>query len=149
MTASNHVVTGAVIAVAVGQPILALPLAFASHFVLDVLPHYGADNHTSRLFLYSLVVDMGIAASFLLYLVLQQPDSWLLLFACAVLAASPDLLWLPYWVLELRGKPKPLGKVAHWLAKIQWGERSWGIIIELVWFAVMMTIFIKLTAPTA
>ncbi|MFZ1324307.1 MAG: hypothetical protein WAQ57_04090 [Candidatus Saccharimonadales bacterium] len=37
----NHAAAGAGIALAVRQPLLALPLALASHFVLDALPHYG------------------------------------------------------------------------------------------------------------
>jgi hypothetical protein len=32
---------GAIIALAISQPLIALPLAFVSHFVLDALPHYG------------------------------------------------------------------------------------------------------------
>jgi hypothetical protein len=42
MTISNHFATGALIAYAIKQPYLAFPLAFVSHFALDVLPHYGA-----------------------------------------------------------------------------------------------------------
>ncbi len=41
MTGFNHAVTGALIAGAVGNPFLAIPLAFASHFVLDAIPHFG------------------------------------------------------------------------------------------------------------
>ena len=40
MTATNHVATGVLIAVVVPDPWVALPLAFASHFVCDALPHF-------------------------------------------------------------------------------------------------------------
>ena len=42
MTATNHALTGAAIAtLGKATPICAIPLAFASHFVCDSLPHFG------------------------------------------------------------------------------------------------------------
>jgi hypothetical protein len=41
MTATNHVITGAILVAAIKNPVVALPLALASHFVLDYLPHFG------------------------------------------------------------------------------------------------------------
>jgi hypothetical protein len=149
MTATNHVVTGAVIGAAVGQPWLALPLAFASHFAMDALPHYGVSDHKSKKFLYSLFIDMGLASGFLLSILLMQPQHWPLLLACAVAAASPDLNHLPNWLRELKNKPLKQGRIAYWSARIQWCERDWGIAVELVWFASMLAIFIKLTSPVA
>ena len=40
MLETPHVVVGAVIATKVVNPALAIPLAFASHFVLDKVPHW-------------------------------------------------------------------------------------------------------------
>ncbi|MBI4059321.1 hypothetical protein HY404_03730 [Candidatus Microgenomates bacterium] len=41
-----HVLVGAAIAAKVGNPALALPLALASHFVLDMLPHWNPSIHS-------------------------------------------------------------------------------------------------------
>jgi hypothetical protein len=41
MTAVNHVIMGSVVVAAVGNPVLGVPLALASHFLLDALPHFG------------------------------------------------------------------------------------------------------------
>ena len=41
MTTANHLVVGAIIGVAIKQPLVALPVAYGSHFVLDALPRYG------------------------------------------------------------------------------------------------------------
>jgi hypothetical protein len=44
MTGFNHGMTGAAIALAVKQPALAVPLAFLSHFVTDMIPHFGLNE---------------------------------------------------------------------------------------------------------
>lgn len=45
MTGFNHALVDGLIGKYVPWP-LAIPLAFASHFVLDALPHYGIPHHT-------------------------------------------------------------------------------------------------------
>jgi hypothetical protein len=48
---TNHVLSGAAIGAAVGEPLAALPLGVASHFGLDALPHWGgwmSDQHFLR-----------------------------------------------------------------------------------------------------
>jgi hypothetical protein len=44
MTGFNHGMAGAVIALTVKQPVLAVPLAFLSHFATDMIPHFGLDE---------------------------------------------------------------------------------------------------------
>ena len=41
MLITNHVLSGAAIGAAVGNPAAALPLGVASHFALDAVPHWG------------------------------------------------------------------------------------------------------------
>ena len=46
MLATPHILTGAAVAVAVGNPYLGFVVAFASHHLTDLLPHYDtAHNH--------------------------------------------------------------------------------------------------------
>lgn len=40
MLATPHLLSGAAIAVVVPNPVISLPLAFVSHFVLDKIPHW-------------------------------------------------------------------------------------------------------------
>lgn len=146
MTASNHVVTGAIIATSVSTPALALPLAFLSHFVLDALPHYGDVNKSSwlnRNFKYILGTDLLLASLFLGALVLLQPASWFLIALCGVVAVSPDLLWLPYFLADLKHEQKEHTPLAKFLKWIQWGERPWGIYLEIVVLAGLMTVFLQ------
>lgn len=133
MTASNHVVAGAVIAAAVPQAAIALPLAFLSHFVMDALPHYGDnDKHSwlNRHFKYVLGIDLLLTVVFLVGLLVFQPSNWGLLALGGLVAVSPDILWLPYFLADLKHEHKEHSKLAKLLKWIQWGERPRGIYIE-------------------
>ncbi len=141
MTATNHVLTGVAIVALVPNPWVALPLAFLAHFALDALPHFGNTKHPETILpklKYILAVDMFIAAAMLLALAVLQPDAWFLLALGGVLCASPDLMWMPNYVRYLQSKPtKPNNAFMRFHSWIQWGERPWGIWVELVWFFVI------------
>lgn len=157
MTATNHTLTGAVTATFIANPFVAIPVAFLLHFVLDSLPHYGASYlppdrqrifMTSSSFKFILAFDSVLALSFLLSVAVIQPQSWPLIIACGIACASPDLMWLPRWLNDLKDKTnKPLGKVASFHSRIQWGERPWGWIIEAAWFVTFLSVYLARTAP--
>ena len=146
MTGSNHVVAGALIATAVTQPAAAIPLALASHFVMDALPHYGdTDKHSwlNRNFKYVLLTDALIGVSFMAALIIFQPAGWVLMVACALAAVAPDGIWLPHYLATLRGEHREQGMFTRFSKWIQWGERPWGIYIEAVVFAGLLAVFIQ------
>ena len=65
MTASNHAATGALVAVAVSQPYIAVPLALAAHFAMDGIPHFGLgrglgilERNRSKVFVQVLLADV-------------------------------------------------------------------------------------------
>jgi hypothetical protein len=144
LTATNHVVAGAVIVALIDKPLIALPLAFASHFVLDALPHFGWKERDQK-FLYILAADMGFAASILISIAFLQLPQWPWLIAGGIVASSPDLMWLYYLVYELKGQKKKLGPFAAFHSKIQWGERTWGILLEIPWLFAGLIILANLT----
>lgn len=152
MTATNHAVTGAVIGLAVGQPLLALPAAFLSHFVCDALPHYGSASppekelKTNRFRNY-LVVEAAICALLVLILAVTRPDHWLLASFCAFLATSPDLFWINSYVKIRAGKPWRPNLYSRFAKRIQWFAKPIGAIFEVVWFAGMVTLIWVLTRP--
>jgi hypothetical protein len=89
---------------------------------------------------------LGVLTLFVLVGALQ-PAGWLLIIACAVTATLPDFVWLPYWLAELAGKRKqsdPLDPFSTLHRRIQWGERPWGMRIELPWTVVTATILVWL-----
>jgi hypothetical protein len=139
MTATNHVLTGIVISATVSNPAIGLPLAFMAHFALDSLPHFDipAHQHTSKKFLYVLGSDMTVASTILFTILLLQPAHWQVLIAGGVLCASPDLMWLPRWINELKSKPnKPKGPIARFHSKIQRYAHPDRWDVEAAWFVV-------------
>ena len=135
MTATNHTLTGALVGLTITVPIIALPLAFLLHFVLDSLPHYDNDAHTTRNFKIMLLMDALLAASVLLLITVVHPGYWWLGVLCGIACASPDLMWFPRWVNELRGRPnKPMHIVARFHSRIQRYATSQNYPYEVVWF---------------
>lgn len=139
MTGINHALTGVSIAVFIDKPILALPLAFLSHFLLDLLPHFGEIFENRRKFSKTVwSIDLLCVLLFLLLLIFQQ--NWYFLIA-AIFAMSPDFAWIyRFTVSEKYGKlpPKPENKFNKFHASIQKLEFRWGIIVEIMYFAVMV-----------
>ena len=138
MTGSNHVITGALIAVATPIAPVAVPLAFVSHFILDMMPHYGHETD-DRYWLtpgYTkvLILDGILVTGMLVALLLLKPDNWGLILACGLAALAPDAIWLPYYVHDRKHpESKKRKKFDDLLKRIQWGERPWGIYVEAIW----------------
>lgn len=148
MTATNHALTGAVIAAVSGNAWVALPMAFISHFVMDAIPHFGAGKQfpASRLFKIMLVSDAVLCFILVLTLGLIQPAHWQLMAICAFIATSPDFFWLNMYRYIKAGKYKDWkpGIYARFASKIQWFERPIGAIVELVWAVAVITILYRL-----
>jgi hypothetical protein len=138
-------ITGALIGSAITSPVVALPIAFISHFVLDVLPHYGDDSVSlaSKQQKMIIGIDTAVAVSFFLLIILSHPAHWPVMVFAGILAMSPDLMWLPNYIRTLRGlEEKSLNIIMKIHKNIQWGERPWGLAVEAVWFAVFVPMFI-------
>lgn len=142
MTIINHAVTGALIGAVVQDPIIALPAALLSHFIVDSLPHFGKISHKTKAFSFMLRADMFLSAIFLLSIVIFKPEHWPLLLGCAVLATCPDLMWLPGFIREVKDHPpKPNNLIMKFHGIIQF-ELTWGYWIELVWLITCLAVFI-------
>jgi hypothetical protein len=121
-----------------------MPLAIASHFVCDALPHYDPELAatdvsqwvSSKKFLVLLYLDALLCIGFVLLLVviLQQPSSWLLAALCAFLATSPDLLWLKQFVQFTAHKKWQVTGFSKFMMDIQWFHRPSGAFVEIAWF---------------
>ncbi len=150
MTGFNHGLTGAVIALAVKQPFLALSLAFVSHFVCDVIPHFGfsksTPNYGQKVKLYSLTDLVLILILGLFIIFLHLP--WVVLVAY-VLAGSPDFVWFyRYYIKQEQTKShsSKLNKFNQFHSNIQTSETVWpGLFIEFCYAIVMLIIFTKLS----
>jgi hypothetical protein len=138
--AINHALTGAIIGLTVTEPLIAVPLAVASHYVCDAIPHYGANlpndqELRSKLFRNLLYIDTVLCFVLVIVLAVWQPAYWLLAAICAFAAAAPD--WLSfnrYWAVR-RHRVWHNNNVYYRFAKgIQWFERPIGAVVEVAWF---------------
>ncbi len=144
MTGLNHTATGAVIALSIKQPFLALPLAFASHFVLDALPHFGIDHaDKAQQSLLRKVVTYDSCATVLLILTVYLVSRNLFVVACMLITLLPDSVWFVKYAHDrYRGQAFSLPKdvFSRFHKRIQWGERPWAWRLELVWAVVALTV---------
>lgn len=151
MTAPNHALTGALIGLTVSNPVLALPLAFLSHFVCDLIPHYDPPGDESqristKSFARSLVWQAALCGLIVLLIGLTRPQNWLSAVICAFLATSPDLFWIPKFIhAQKTGKTLPN---TNWFWRfhvwIQWKTGPKLIWAEAVWFVAFGALLITL-----
>lgn len=137
MTGFNHTLAGSIIAVLVPAPLVPL-VAFVSHFVLDALPHFGRhpkittiNGKLSRNFKRLLVLDAILCFAALFFAWWLFPNKWLIITVGAFFSALPDFLWL----LQPRAKSRLARAFFRFATIIQWGERPWGWVLEIVYAA--------------
>lgn len=147
MTAINHALTGASIGLLIGEPLVALPLALLSHYICDIIPHFGSKQPVellvrSRLFQNYLIFEALLCFILVALLMFVGPANWSLAIGCAFLAAAPDLLSAKgYLKLRRRHSWRP-GRYANWAHHIQWFERPIGASVEVAWFIAGVAILI-------
>jgi hypothetical protein len=147
MTLTNHLVTGAVLGKYLPLPV-AIPVAFASHFVLDSLPHFGFKNQANyqrhkKWWIAVVATDLLVSLLLTLWLLRAGHLSWWLV---GFVAFMPDLVWVP-WLFRVivRGDTAGVGpRKERWFirfhAKIQRYERPWGIAVELAYLLVLVVV---------
>lgn len=149
MITVNHAATGAAIALVIKEPALVIPLAFASHFLLDAFPHYGYERAGyEELYRHKLsyIITALEVALLIILLWLSWGESWLF-YTAAFAAILPDLAWpYRYFMLERRGLSNPGHGTAldRFHNRIQWCERPWGILFEIVWLGFITSIIYAL-----
>lgn len=147
MTGTNHFLAGASIGLTVTNPAAAIPLAFASHFVMDALPHFGVafDPRTSkRPKIFGRVVRLDALISILLIYFAVTSLPWVVA-ACMIAALSPDFVWVyKFTFKEKFGKlpPAPKGRLSQLHKDIQRYERPWGLLVEIA-VAISLGLIVK------
>ena len=110
-----HVIVGAAIATKVVHPALAIPLAFASHFILERVPHwnphlntetekYGAPTKRSTTIV---ILDASLAlisGGYIAYRALPNTALAITILASSFASVLPDLIEGPYFFLKVRNE---------------------------------------------
>jgi hypothetical protein len=144
MTATNHALSGAIIGAILPLPI-AIPVAFGSHFVLDMLPHYGIPhnqrnkNPIFKLIVFSdTIIALTIAATAVAF---RRWDMEIV----GWVAYSPDATWVLHYYKQ--GKNlyiKPKNWFMRFHKSIQRFERPWGIWVDIAASMIMFPIYFQL-----
>lgn len=142
MTATNHALTGAFVGLVIGNPWVAIPAAFVSHFVCDAIPHYDVPGPSrtarllTKLFLnVQIILGALLCALIVLILAIAHPTHWILAAVCAFTATTPDLLFIPRYVHVLKTGRDPVNRNWFWRFhnRIQWFQEPIGGLVEVAW----------------
>lgn len=141
MTGFNHTLAGCLIAVIVPAPFAPF-VALLSHFFFDAMPHFGRSedfapyNHN---FIMLLILDGILCVAALIFSIWLFPHLWWLMIICSTTSTLPDFMWI------LRGKVHQLDGFFTFASKIQWGERPWGWMLEVIYAAIFTGLLISLS----
>lgn len=135
MTATNHAMTGAIIGLSVANPVVAVVAAFASHFVLDAIPHFGMGPAfvKTRAFKIYLVFDALLCVALVGLLFALHSDYWFVPALAAFAAASPDLWSIKRFRVSNTTDDYTPGVLARFASRIQWFEKPIGALVEIAW----------------
>jgi hypothetical protein len=108
-----HVVVGAAIATKVVNPVLSLPLAFASHFLLEKVPHWNPHLNTelktngkiTDKSMKLIIADSTLAlftGSAIAYSALPNYYHAVIILAASFLSVLPDVIEAPYYILKIK-----------------------------------------------
>ena len=145
MTATNHAITGAAVGLLIKVPLLAIPAAVLSHFVIDALPHFKVrgeilERNRNKLFWLANLFDLGFAIMlFVILPIALRPflPVWVTA-TCMAAGIVPDAIWFWRVYEEIKTKlVKPKGRVSILHSRIQWSETPPGIVVEVLWFVGM------------
>lgn len=148
VTITNHILAGSLIGLNIKEPVLAIALSFVSHFVMDMLPHFGYPGNKGypEVLKHKLSYVIGILtflSTLWVIFILVSNNSYFPLF-CGFVATSPDIAgWYNYIAYEKKGQfAKGLLKLfqVQFHRGIQKFERPWGIYVEIVVFIVLLTV---------
>ena len=116
MTATGHALIGTVIAAKVGNPVLAVPIAIASHFLADAFPHWDTGTNkkqkSKKTFMIESAFDviLGFVLSWILITWVFPETNLAYAFLIIIMAQLPDWLTIPYLFFGLK---LPLGFQVH------------------------------------
>lgn len=108
MLETPHVAVGMAIATTIPNPLISIPLALTSHFLLDMTPHWNPHlntetkkyGHLTNRTL--LIIGLDLACATLLTIYFGRGNN--LFYLCALASILPDLIEAPYFLIGTRNK---------------------------------------------
>ena len=131
-----HIAFGLFLLKVFQNPLIVFPVAFLSHFLLDIVPHYKSKSRTKQSLIVEISIDVLISIIFLLFYftyVKNLPSVSIILATC-FFAALPDFFLLLNWLWGIKIF-KSFFLDFH--TKIQ-HEYSWAWIVEIGFFICLL-----------
>ena len=145
MIGFNHALTGGLLAKLLPWPV-AVPLALASHFILDMLPHYGipAKQRDKSLFWkLFFTVDAFATLGLAIWAVAYQHYA---MFAGGLVAVAPDFIWVARVIRKRTFNFSSVQtRFEKWHIAIQHYEFPGGLWIELPLAAILFYLSVLTT----
>jgi len=143
MLETPHVAVGAALAVKIGQPALAIPLALVSHFVLDRIPHWNPSfftetkkyGHPTKNSIYFSAVESTVALFLGLFVAYQMLPNYTLaatVIVCSFASVFSDVVKIPFFFF--RSKSRLLARWVAWERSLQVETDSffWGVATQII-----------------
>ena len=137
-----HVATGVALGALIGDPLIVVPAAIASHFVLDSIPHWQetmAPYHPTWKTYLRIPIDISLAIALTLYAVHIQPTALPAILLGAIFASIPDIDVITVKLPAMqRGIIK---RYWDWHCRIQREVTTlWGVTTQLVVLSTCMLV---------
>ncbi len=115
MLETPHVAVGAAIATKIPNPLISIPLAFLSHFALELVPHWNPHLNTevnkygrvSKKSTKIVILDVAVSitlGSFIAYQALPDTGHALTILAASFASVLPDVVEGPYFFFRMKSK---------------------------------------------
>jgi hypothetical protein len=156
MTATGHAVIGVVIAAVFPNPVIAIPLALASHVAADAFPHWDAGTNRNKKskdrFVGEAIADVIISLTLPFFLVTYLFPQTSLSYTYLIVFAAQFFDWAsaPYVFLKIKNPP-----VFEWFYHFQKKfdnrlDKPWGIIGQVALLVILVAIaLVSLGTPVA
>lgn len=149
MTATAHALIGASIAAKITNPYIGIPLAIASHFIADLVPHWDAGTNHRKKTIMRLRLEaaadvlIGLALASLLFFERVEPVYLLTMIFAAQL---PDWLETPSSKFGVRIPPFTwVEYLGHKLQSRM--QLPWGLVTQIVTVGIILVYALITTEP--
>jgi len=145
----NHTLTGIALGLTIDDPLLLAPASVASHLALDVVPHFGiAEAKNANFHVKSFIIvgsiDFAVSIAVTIGACLLWPQRALNLLIGIAGACLPDLTYIPAIAFGKKGKlwlykhVPGYEAMIRFFGRIQWYEKTPGLITEGLWLGLML-----------
>src|SRR3990167_5728733 len=96
MLSTTHLIVGAATATLIPNPYIAFPIAFFSHFLLDLIPHWNWKPNTA--FKMAAAIVEGMFGLILVFILIKHSNQPLTVLTASIISVIPDAIQGPHYL---------------------------------------------------